>query len=152
MVGLSAFKDGAWYEPSNDQKVALMLDLLDLKPGDCAVDLGSGDGKIVIEMAKRGVLAVGIEKDFRLVEESRESIKKEHLEHVAQIIHGSFWDINLSNFSKVYLYQFKTVMQRLEEKLGLELPSQALVVSNYWKFPTWKPEKKIEDVYLYKNV
>lgn len=149
VLGLRHFRDGAWFEATPEEKVEQMISLLDIKPGQHAIDLGSGDGRIVIAMAKKGAYAVGIEKDEKLVMEANHHIKMEGLSKKAIIIHANFWKMDLSQFEKVSVYQIKTIMKRLEKKLQKELPSHAHVVSNYWQFPTWKPSKTIGDLLLY---
>src|SRR5258705_1345319 len=63
-------KDLVWV-PSPQDVVQAMLDLADVKPHDFVIDLGSGDGVIVIGAAKRGSRAHGIEYNPDLVELSR---------------------------------------------------------------------------------
>src|SRR5882672_7273044 len=65
-------KDLVWV-PSPQDVVQAMLDLADVKPHDFVIDLGSGDGVIVIGAAKRGSRAHGIEYNPDLVELSRQS-------------------------------------------------------------------------------
>lgn len=149
MFGLYDFRDGAWYEPTPDEKVQHMMQLLDVKPGHRAVDLGSGDGRIVIAMAKRGAYAVGFEKDEKLVKKANENIKTAGLSKRAKIIHANFWKEDLSRFDRVSVYQMKSIMKKLEQKLQKELPIGALAVSNYWQFPTWKALNHDEDLWLY---
>ena len=149
LFGLNRFCDGAWFEATPPEKVEQLIDLLDIKPGQHAVDLGSGDGRVVLAMAKKGAYAVGIEKDEKLVKESNHLIQLAGFSKHAKIIHANLWDIDLSSFEKVSVYQIKTIMKRLEQKLQKELPTGAYVVSNYWQFPTWKPSKKVGDVLLY---
>ena len=55
-----------------DNVVSAMLDLAMVTPGDRLIDLGSGDGRIVIEAARRGAVALGVEIDRDLVERSRD--------------------------------------------------------------------------------
>jgi len=141
--------DGASYEPSEAKDVQVMIKLLEIKPGQKAVDLGSGDGRIVIAMAQKGALAFGFEKNKDLVEEARKNIKKFGLGQTAFIHHGNFWEQNLSVFDKIAVFQFHTIMDRLEEKLLRELNPGTFVVSNHWTFPHWIPQKQEEDIYLY---
>lgn len=149
LIGWKRFKDGAWFEPSDQPSLEQMIELLELKKSDVVVDLGSGDGTVVLEIAKNGASAYGIERDPKLVAASRESIAAQGLAKKAKIIEASFWDYDLSQFNKVAVYQFKTVMRRLEQKLLSELPKGAMVVSNYWNFPSWKVDKTLGYVRRY---
>ena len=58
---LPMFFWGAFFAKTDDVSLQNMIKLAKIKPGDIAVDLGSGDGKIVIAMAKAGAIAYGFE-------------------------------------------------------------------------------------------
>ena len=133
---------GAVYVPSPWDRVYIMLDLLDIKPGDRAIDVGSGDGRLVIEMAKKGAVAQGIEINPLLVMWSNYKIKKAGLGHLAKIQWKNQWRQNFEEFDKVSVYGIPYIMSELEEKLRKELKPGSLVVSNAFPFPTWKPIKE----------
>lgn len=149
ILGLNKFRGGAWYEPSLDDRIDWALQLLDIKPHDLAVDIGSGDGRVVLAMAQQGAVAVGIEKDPVLVKTSRQNLRAANLNHLARIISGPMLAQSYRRYTKVFIYQFKTVMADLEQKLLSELPPGARVVSNYWPFPHWPVSAQIGDVRLY---
>lgn len=149
LFGLNKFKSGAWYEASKDNRIAWMLKLLDISPSDKCVDLGSGDGRIVLTMAMLGAYATGIEIDPHLVKQSKQAIAHAGLSKKAKIYQIDMWQHSCRDYTKVILYQFKSVMPQMEQKLLAELPPGARVASNYWKFPQWKISDHIEDVYLY---
>ncbi len=149
LVGFNRFKEGAWFEPSEDDRLTWMLELLDITPSDTCIDIGSGDGRVVMAMAMLGARSFGIERDLKLVELSRRAIRYADLEKRAQIYRGDMRQHWYKPYSKVCLYQFKTVMSLFEQKLLSELPVGAKVVSNYWKFPYWQIADCKEDVYLY---
>ena len=58
---------GAIYYPSSDPQIATMLDLAQIKKGERAVDIGSGDGRIVRALARAGAHAHGYELNPFLV-------------------------------------------------------------------------------------
>jgi len=146
---LIPFLFGAPFEPTSSKKLRKIMKLANVKKGEKAVDLGSGDGRIVIELARRGVEAQGFEINPILVLISRWRIRKLGLKN-AHIHWKSFWGENLGKYDVIVLFQFSTVMKRLRDKLKKELKSKARVVSFYWKFPGWKIKKKIENIFLYK--
>ncbi len=141
---------GAPFQPSNRKRLDIMMRFSNVKKGEKVVDIGSGNGKVVIEMAKRGAQAHGYEISPLLVWISRRNIKKAGLKGKAFIHWGNFWKVDLSNFDVVSTFQVFYVMPKLEKKLKKELKSGARVVSNTWKFNDWKPIKKEGGVYLYK--
>lgn len=144
-----AADEGARYEPSEEEDVRTMVKLLDLQSDDVAVDLGAGDGRVVLAMAQRGTHSVGIEKDRALAAQARAAIDRQGLANRARIIQDSFWKIRLHPFNKVTLFQCSWIMDRMENKLRSELPWGAYVVSHHWKFPHWQPVKTVRDIYLY---
>src|SRR3990167_10763153 len=137
------------YAPSTDERLNVMLELAETAPNQTMVDLGSGDGKVVIAFAKKGIQTRGIEIDPVLVEKSLENIAQENLNGLVVIVNKSFWDVDLSDVDIVTIYGITSVMPRLEKKLRKELKPGAKVVANYFTFPNWKPEKEKANVYLY---
>jgi ubiquinone/menaquinone biosynthesis C-methylase UbiE len=148
---LYAMVRGAPYAPLGKQKIETMLKLLNVKSGEKAVDLGSGDGRIVVGMAKKGAIAHGYEINPLLVLIAKWKIKKLGLQNNAHIYWGDFWGKNLSSFDIVTVYLAPHSMKPVEEKIRRELKSNARVAVNYSPFPTWKPKKTLEKIYLYQQ-
>ncbi len=142
---------GAPFEPTSNKKMKKMIKLAKLKKTDKVVDLGSGDGRLVIEMAKHGVKeSHGYEINPFLVLLSKLKIKRQGLSKKAFIHWGNFWNKDLGKFDVIILFQFSTIMKRLKKKLKKELKKNSRIVSYHWKFPNWKPIKRLENIYLYK--
>ena len=139
------------FVPSSTDRLNTMVELSQVKPGQKTLDLGSGDGRVVIAMAKAGAEAHGFEVDPKLVEESKKNIANEGLEGKAFIHNKSFWDGDLRDFDVITVYGITSIMGRLEGKLKQELKDGAKIVSNYFTFPNWKPEEVKEKVYLYRK-
>ena len=49
------------------------------------------------------------------------------------------------------MFQFSTIMKRLEKKLKKELKPSARIISYYWKFPNWKIKNKKENIFVYQK-
>jgi|SRR5271157_1896347 len=155
IVWISSVFFGAPFQPSSDKALREIIELSEIKKSNKSqkvADLGSGNGKIVIEFAKQGMEAHGFEINPILVWTSRIKIKKLGLENKAFIHRKNFWKQDFSDFDIVTSFQINYVMPRLEEKLKKELRSGAKIISNTWQFPNWKPKKKLEDIYLYEKV
>lgn len=142
---------GAPFEPTSNKKLKKIIKLAKIKKTDKAVDLGSGDGRLVIAMAKKGAEAHGFEINPILVFLSRRKIKKAGLKGKAFIHWKSFWKENLGKYNLVVLFQFPTIMKRLRKKLKKELKPNARVVSYYWRFPKWKIKNKKENIFVYEK-
>lgn len=140
---------GAPYVPSSDASVKAMLALAKIKPSDKAVDLGSGDGKLVILLAQHGAEAHGYEINPWLVWRARRKIAKLGLEKKAFIHWQSLWAADISSYTLVVLYGVPYIMTRLEKKLQAELPVNARIVSNAFSFPNWQSTDHDGHIYLY---
>lgn len=143
---------GAPYVPTHDKILKKMIALLSIKPGEKAVDLGSGDGKIVIALAQAGAEAHGYEINPFLVLWSKRNIKKAGLAGKAFIHWKSFWSVDFSCFQIVTVYGITYMMKRLEKKSQKELKTGARVASNAFTFPNWSPIQNNDGIYLYKKI
>jgi hypothetical protein len=130
---------GAPYVPVPASVSRRMAELTSAGPGDKAIDLGSGDGRIVIDLARHGALAEGYEIQPLLVWWSRWRAWRVGLRQRTVFRHRDLWSADCSGAKAVTLYAFPSMMARLEEKLQRELPVGARVVSLSFVFPTWPP-------------
>ena len=142
---------GAIFARSKNSAVEAMLDLADASLGQKAVDVGSGDGRVVIAMAQRGLDAHGYEINPFLVLISKRSIKKLGLQSRAHIYWKNFWNEDFSRFDVVTIYGISYIMDKLEAKLKRELNPGAKVVSNYFTFSLWQPKTMQNNIYLYEK-
>lgn len=141
---------GPVFVPSADDKLQSMLKLAKPKKGEKIVDLGSGDGKVVFALAKRGYTVEGIEINPLLVSKSRKRAKELGLDQSVTFTRKSFWNVNFSEYDLLLLYGTTYIMKKLEQKLLTEMHPGARLVSNYFQFPTWKPEAELNDVRVYR--
>lgn len=128
----------AVYIPTPDEHMNEALAELNMKPGKTFVDLGSGDGKLVMAAAQRyKVRSVGYEINPLLVIYSRlaAGIKKVH---GAVFREKSFWAADLSEFNYVYAYLYPPAMKKLAVKLEKELRKGSTVVSKAFEIKEWK--------------
>jgi protein-L-isoaspartate O-methyltransferase len=128
-----------------------MIEFAKVKKGEKIVDIGSGNGKIVIEFAKLDNVkeAHGFEINPLLVFSSRRKINQLGLQHKAKIHWKDFWKQDFSEFDIINTFQIGFIMAKLEKKLKKELKHGSRIVSNTWKFPNLKLKKHEGDVYLY---
>ena len=141
---------GAPFQPSSKKQLNKMIKLAKIKKGDKVADLGSGDGRVVIELAKHGAEAHGYEINPLLVLWSCRKIKKLGLKN-AHIHWKNFWKINFRQFNKIILFQVYYIMKKLEKKIKKEALPGTKIVSNQWKFPTLSLIKKQGKIQLYKR-
>jgi cyclopropane fatty-acyl-phospholipid synthase-like methyltransferase len=136
------------YFQTSRYRVATMVELAQVKPGEKGADLGSGDGRIVIAFAKAGVEMHGYEINDQLRKLSEEHIKHETLTNTF-IYNIDFWEENLSSYNIICCYPMPTIMGRLEKKLQNELRPSARVLLNYFPFLHWKEKAKKDNIFLY---
>lgn len=141
---------GAIYDPSSFAKTEIIADTCRVAPEDRAADLGSGDGRVLIALAKRGAEAHGYEINPFLVLRSRRNIRKAGVSARAFVHWQSFWRADLSPYTLVTTYQVGFIMGRLESKVMREMSTGTRVVSHHWTFPTLRPERAEGDIYVYR--
>jgi precorrin-6B methylase 2 len=143
---------GAGWEPTPMKVVRMMLDMAEVGPADVVYDLGSGDGRIVVEAARRHqAMAVGIEADPLRVLWSRLVIAFLHLRKRVRIVWGDFFHQSVSEATVVLLFLTQRTNQRLKAKLQRELKPGTRIASYVWTFDGWFPSKVDAkgEVYVY---
>jgi len=128
--------------------VARMLEMAGTRADDFVVDLGAGDGRIVIRAAQaHGARGLGVDLDAALVAQARRNAA---LAGVADRVHFEVQDVlgtDLSPASVVTLYLVPFLMERLEPRLLAQLRPGARVVSHAFALPNW-PHDLAETVRL----
>lgn len=129
------------YVPSPYEVVEEMLRLAQLKPNDILYDLGCGDGRIVVEAAKRGIKkAIGIDIDPERIAESWENAKKAGVTNV-EFRQGDLFTADIHDASVVTLYLLTYVNLKLRPKLLSELRPGTRLVSHNYAMDTWRPDQ-----------
>jgi ribosomal protein L11 methylase PrmA len=140
---------GAVFARTNPETITTMVQLANNGSGKKAVDVGSGDGRLVIAMAKAGMESHGYEINPFLVAHSRFNIKKAGVQGKAFVHWKNFWNVNFSEFDVVTVYGISYIMKKLEVKLKKELKPSARIVSNYFIFSDWQYSQKKGTIYVY---
>jgi precorrin-6B methylase 2 len=137
---------GAGWEPTSRRKVRKMLEMSGAGPSDVIYDLGSGDGRIVLEAARTfHARAVGVEADPLRVLFSRLVVAVHHLKGTVRIVWGNFFHIDLSEATIVTLFLSQGTNKKLKSKLLAELKPGTRVISYVWTFDDWTPISKDTD-------
>jgi SAM-dependent methyltransferase len=145
-------RKGAPWVPSRRPAIRRMLAMAGLKRGELLVDLGSGDGRVLIAAARRdGVRGLGVEIDPLRVVWSRLMIRWRGLHGQVRIVRGNLFDLDLSEADVVTCYLLQKTNDRLSEKLERELQPGARIVSNTFTFAGFEriahDEKRAISVY-----
>jgi len=119
-----------------------MLRLAGTTERDTVMDLGSGDGRIVIAAARRfGARGVGIEIDGKLVLQSRENAVKANVADRVSFIEGDVLTTDISKASVVTVYLLPSLLGRLQQRFIYELQPGTRVVSHAFSMAGWKPDR-----------
>jgi SAM-dependent methyltransferase len=139
---------GAPYLPTRKAQAKEALDLLDLKKGEVFVDLGSGDGAVLLEAASRGLRCYGYELNplVWLVSKFRTRKYKKQI----TIYCKNFWHKPLpKDTAGIFVFLLDKYMAQLDQKLSNEFAGGGKLVSYTFQVPTKKPVKEVGALYLY---
>jgi hypothetical protein len=120
-----------------------MLELAGVGAGDHVIDLGSGDGRIVITAAKRfGASATGVEIDPELLARSREAATRAGVGDKVKFVDQDLFKADLGPATVVTLYLMPDVNLKLRASL-LALKAGTRIVSHKWDMGDWAPDRTV---------
>ncbi|XP_037360509.1 adenine nucleotide translocase lysine N-methyltransferase [Talpa occidentalis] len=127
------------YVGASPRQVQNVLSLLRGRPGK-TVDLGSGDGRIVLAAHRCGLRpALGYELNPWLLGLARLHAWRAGCAASVSYRREDLWKASLRDCHNVSVFLAPSVLPLLEDKLQAELPAGARVVSGRFPLPTWQP-------------
>jgi hypothetical protein len=136
--------EGVPYIRTPQAVVDKMLDLAAVGPDDFLIDLGSGDGRIVITAAKKlGTRGLGVEIDPRLVEQSRDAARGAGVADRAQFVVQDLFDTDLRQADVLTMYLLPDVNLALRPRILAGMKPGSRVVSHDWDMGDWAPDARI---------
>jgi len=123
--------------------VERMLRMAEVKKDDYVIDLGSGDGRIIIEAAKRGARGLGVDIDPNLVKHAIENAQKAGVDNRTQFIVKDIFETDLSAATVVAFYLLPDFNAKLLPKL-LALKPGTRIVSHDGGIADWPPDERLE--------
>lgn len=130
------------YVPTPQVVVDEMLKMANVGPQDFVMDLGSGDGRIVVTAAKKfGARGLGVELDFHLVIQSEESARQVGVEDRVKFLQQDLFKTDLSPATVITLYLLPAVNRRLKPQL-LGLKPGTRIVAHDFDLEDWQPDRK----------
>lgn len=143
-LGLSWFAGSdAPYVATNLKQIKGLLKKAGVKKEKIFYELGSGDGRVVLEAAKLGAKANGIEQSWVRVWYSRFKAQKNGIKNTF-FLHGNIFDRDYFPADIVYIFLLPKGVERLEKKLQQELKKGAVVITQTFHFKNWKPYLKVD--------
>lgn len=127
-----------------------MLEMVEIKPGELLLDVGTVDARIPIRVSGRyGIRSVAVEIKEDLVRQSIENVRASGLEHLVKIVCGDVLDYNLSGVDIVTTYLVPRGMRALRGKFADELKDNARIVSFLGTFEGVGPKKNSGSIFVY---
>ncbi len=152
-TGIKAQHRDVPFVPTPYETVEEMLKLADVGPGDYVIDLGSGDGRIVIAAAKRGAYGHGVDIDPKRIGEAKKNASKAGMDNRVLFVEGNLFETDFSRASVITMYLLNSVNMKLRPNLLKNLRPGTRIVSYYFNMNDWEPDKRIEvnnsDIYFW---
>ena len=126
--------------PSPEAVIVKALDMAQLKPGEKLVDLGCGDGRVLVVAAKRyGAYAVGVELNPVLVRLAVRECRLAGVWGSVDVVHGDLFSFDVAPFDVIYVYPSPSATRRLALKLVAECREGCRVVVHDHPLPAVEP-------------
>lgn len=130
------------YVPTPNEVMKQMLKMAKVTENDVVYDLGSGDGRIVINAAQTyGARGVGVEIDPELVKKATENAQKAGVSNLVEFRQQDLFQADISEATVVTLYLLPNVNLRLKSKLLEELKPGTRIVSHAFDMGDWQPQQ-----------
>jgi SAM-dependent methyltransferase len=135
-------KDVVWV-PTPQTLVDKLLGLAKVTKEDFVMDLGSGDGRLVITAARLGARAVGVEYNPDLVEHARRAAEKEGVGERAVFVKADLFETDFSRATVITMFLLPELNMRLRPKI-LALRPGTRIVSNTFTMGDWLPDETVK--------
>jgi hypothetical protein len=132
------------YVPSPHSVVADMLKIAEVGPDDFVIDLGSGDGRIVLTAAKvYGARGFGVEIKPDLVQRSNEAAQELGIADRVKFMAQDLFATDISQASVLTMYLLPDTVNLLSAKLQRELKPGTRIISHDYALAGWRYEKRV---------
>src|SRR5918992_2911163 len=131
------------YVPTPQDVVDRMLDMAKLTKDDFHIDLGSGDGRIVITAAKRGARSMGVDLNPTRIAEANENARKAGVTDRVTFVQGNLFEMDISKANVLTMYLLQGVNLQLRPRVLSELRPGSRVVSHAFSMNDWGPDQHV---------
>jgi 16S rRNA A1518/A1519 N6-dimethyltransferase RsmA/KsgA/DIM1 with predicted DNA glycosylase/AP lyase activity len=141
---------GAPYLPTLTKQVETALDMVELKPGQTLLELGCGDGKVLIAAAKRGWNVVGYELNPLLAFVAW--VRTRRYKGRVRVVWGDFWNKKWPPAEGIFVFLLDSFMEKLDTKIvqySRQNSKSVKLVSFAFQIPSRKPKTAKEGLFLY---
>lgn len=145
---IAAYK-GSPYAPTKSDRMEHIFALADARPGELLVDLGSGNGAVLLAAAERGIRSRGVEINPFWVWYSRWRIAQRGFTHLATVVRGNMFTHPVADADIIFLFLVPVAMALLSERLRREASPRTRIIAHRFILPGWTPVKQKETILLY---
>jgi hypothetical protein len=138
---------GAPYLPTLEPQVKTALKLAGLKPGDTLLELGCGDGRVLIAAARQGINAVGYELNPLLALMCW--LRTRRYRKNVKVIWGNFWQKDWPDSQAIFVFLLDKYMLKLDKKCMQYKHKPVKLVSYAFAVPGRQPAKTENGLFLY---
>lgn len=128
--------------PTPQILVDKMLDMAAITPSDYLIDLGSGDGRLVITSAKRGTRATGIEYNADFVSLAKDNAIKAGVASMVQFIKADVFEYDFSKATVITMFLLPELNMKLRPKL-LNMKPGTRILTNTFTMQDWKADETV---------
>lgn len=139
---------GAPYLPTLKRQQQVILELTNPKKDQTVLELGSGDGAVMLFLAKQGIKVVGIELNPILFIISY--VRLLPYRKYAKVKWGNFWKTSFSSYDVLYVFLQDRFMERLHKKIVSEIKKPVILASFTFRMPNKTPDSEREGIFVYK--
>jgi len=138
---------GPPYLPTFQKNITVALDLLDLKPGQTLLELGCGDGRVVLAAARRGIKVIGIELSPWLA--LLAWLRTRRYGKQVKIIWGNYFLITWPQADAIFTFMLPRLMVKLDRRIAAWHTRPVRLASFAFKIPGKKPNRVVQNVFVY---
>lgn len=138
------------YVATERKKIATIIKLAAIKQGQTVIDLGSGDGRLLLASAQKGAFSIGYEINPLLIAVTFIHAKIKGLSGQITVIRQNLWKADLKIADVIFVYGRVKNMPHFEEFVFQNAKKGTRIVVNTNPFPNKKPDKSKNGVFLYK--
>jgi len=137
-----AYFSAAPWSPTRTADLERICRFLDPKPGERIVDLGCGDGRVCIALARAGATEVtGIELSMPMALAAKARVALAGVSRCVKIRVRSFYACRFDDADAVYVYLTRRTLHRISRRLVERLRPGARIVSYGYAVPGWQVEQ-----------
>ncbi len=133
------------YVPTDQKTVEAMLDMAKVGPNDFVIDLGSGDGRIVVTAAKKyGAKGFGVDLNPQRIKEASANAEEAKVTDKVKFYNQNLFDTKIAEANVLTMYLLPSVNLQLRPRLFTELKPGTRVVSHDFDMGDWSPDNQVD--------